>query len=344
MKTYPRKSALLILIFGIILLTGCVKNSINTAVVSKYEDATQSQLIEQIVNLAKITSLNGKLDVQFEDNSFAASGLAEKYKSADGSVIVQRPAKINFRIEVPFIKTDEVLMTSDGEKFRVAIPPGAIGISEKFKKFVFGTNNADYSRLETKLDEKTKDETAKENQSAKVFAQVRPQHLTDALLVRPIEVNSDGKFIYVMSEFFQEDYEKSEKNSTTKRILRGYYFLDEVKRKDDGTYTVSRRFWFDRIGTVTLARQQVYEGDGILVSDINYGPPTKFSETGDYNLPLFVQVTRPREKYKVKLTFQTPELVKIGKEYKPSAFVLENSWGLPEVDLDKKLAEMRPNK
>ena len=41
----------------------------------------------------------------------------------------------------------------------------------------------------------------------------------------------------------------------------------------------------------------------------------------------------------MRLTYQTPEAVTIGKTYQASAFVLQNSWGLEEVDLDKKLQQ-----
>jgi hypothetical protein len=63
--------------------------------------------------------------------------------------------------------------------------------------------------------------------------------------------------------------------------------------------------------------------------------------TGEYaRLPLQILVTRPQEKYSMRLTYQTPEAVTIGKTYKESVFVLENTWGLEEVDLDKKLQEV----
>ncbi len=42
----------------------------------------------------------------------------------------------------------------------------------------------------------------------------------------------------------------------------------------------------------------------------------------------------------MRLTYQSPEAVTIGKTYKESVFVLENTWGLEEVDLDKKLQEV----
>jgi hypothetical protein len=61
------------------------------------------------------------------------------------------------------------------------------------------------------------------------------------------------------------------------------------------------------------------------------------TETGEYNgLPLRIEVTRPKEKYKMSLTYQSPESVTIGKTYTADIFVLENRWNLPEVDLDKK--------
>ncbi len=41
----------------------------------------------------------------------------------------------------------------------------------------------------------------------------------------------------------------------------------------------------------------------------------------------------------MKLTYQTPDAVTIGKQYPDSAFVLQNSWNLEEVDLDQKLRD-----
>jgi hypothetical protein len=46
----------------------------------------------------------------------------------------------------------------------------------------------------------------------------------------------------------------------------------------------------------------------------------------------------------MSLTYQTPEAVTIGKNYPATAFVLQNTWGLDEVDLDQKLQEMNAGK
>jgi hypothetical protein len=60
----------------------------------------------------------------------------------------------------------------------------------------------------------------------------------------------------------------------------------------------------------------------------------------DYkNLPLRIQVTRPKEKYTMSLTYLMPEDVTIGNKFPETAFTLQNTWDLEEVDLDKKLLE-----
>ena len=75
------------------------------------------------------------MNLKFEDNSFAQFGSKEVYRSADGMVVVQRPANIYLKVQVPVIKSDVAQMTSDGEKFRVAILQD--GGNGKYKQFSF---------------------------------------------------------------------------------------------------------------------------------------------------------------------------------------------------------------
>ena len=99
------------------------------------------------------------------------------------------------------------------------------------------------------------------------------------------------------------------------------------------------------VGGIRLARQQIFDAKSEIESDIVYGKEGNLTDTGQYNnLPLRVQVTRPKEKYTMSLTYQTPEAVTIGKTYPVGAFVLQNTWGLDEVDLDQKLREMNAGK
>ena len=325
----------LILIGAAIFLSGCIKASTDrpTPTLLATEDASQDQLISEVNRFARVGSMRAKMDLKFEDNSFAQFGSKEVYRSADGEVVVQRPANILLKVSVPVIKTDVAQMTSDGTKFRVAILQD--GGSGKYKKFVIGSNNADYSKLQQALDSANGNGPAKQNVNA--FANLRPQHFTDAMLVRP----TDEAHLYTQSTIFQNEEDATHsKKSPIHSVTRGYYLLDEFAKASNGQLVISRRFWFDRVGGIRLARQQIFDVRGEIESDIVYGAEGNLTATAEYTrLPLQIVVTRPREKYSMKLTYQTPEAVTIGKTYPANAFVLQNTWDLEEVDLDKKLEE-----
>ncbi len=315
---------------------GCgIKTNDTTPRLLKTESADQSVLMGEVNRFARVNSMRAKMYLKFEDNSFAEFGNKEVYRQADGEVVVQRPGKILLKVQVPIIKSDVAQMTSDGVTFRVAILQD--GGSGKYKKFVKGTNDADYSMLQTNLSstEVNNGKAVKENVNA--FANLRPQHFTDAMLVRPTDVND----VYTQSTIFQfEEDESVDKKSPLRKVMRGYYLLDEFAKQADGELKIMRRFWFDRVGGIRLARQQIFDKKGEIESDIIYGKEGNLTETGLYpNLPLEIRVTRPQEKYSMRLTYQTPGAVSIGSTYPDAAFVLQNSWGLEEVDLDKKLHE-----
>src|SRR5215217_1635481 len=106
-------------------------------------EADKPRLIQEINRLANVKSIHGKVDIQFEDTSFASSGIADQYRLVDGDITLQRPGKIYLVIQFTFV--DLAQMASDGEHFSVAVLKG----DEKYKRFVRGTNSAVYPRLET---------------------------------------------------------------------------------------------------------------------------------------------------------------------------------------------------
>ena len=332
------RALVLILAAGVLFSSGCnfVKTKDKTATLLKTEVATQAELINEVNRFARVGSMRAKMDLKFEDNSFAQFGSKEVYRSADGEVVVQRPASIYLKVQIPIVKSDVAQMTSDGTQFRVAILQD--GGNGKYKKFVKGTNEADYSKLQRDLNASGGGMSDDLKQNVNAFANLRPQHFTDAVLVRP----TDGEHLYAQSSTYQIEEEESQpKKSPLRKVNRGYYLLDEFRRGDGGELKITRRFWFDRVGGIRLARQQIFDRNGEIESDITYGREGSLTETGEYaRLPLQILVTRPQEKYSMRLTYQSPEAVTIGKAYKESVFVLENTWGLEEVDLDKRLQEV----
>jgi hypothetical protein len=296
--------------------------------------ADTAQLIRVVNNVSSVRSIHGKVDIQFEDTSFATSGIAEKYRTADGSITLQRPAKVYLVVQGPLAIGDVAQMTSDGEHFRIAILKG----DEKYHRFVRGTNNAVYPKLDADgtpnpaANPGKQGKPTSEAQAVSALSNLRPQHLTDALLIRPIDQHAPG-MMYVQSEFFQSEKDPA-KLVSSKRVVRGYYFLEELQTAGDGNARLLRRFWFDRVNGIRLARLQTFDEKGVLVTDVTYGELRRFGAGGEALMPAQVSITRPQDHYKITITYQTPESVSLDHDYSPDVFVLENKGGLREVDLD----------
>jgi hypothetical protein len=296
-------------------------------------EANTAELIAAVNKMVGVRSIHGRVDIQFEDTSFATSGIAEKYRTADGSITLQRPGNVYLVIQGP-LAIDIAQMTSDGEHFRIAILKG----DEKYRRFVKGTNNAVYPKLDMDGDRAPgadkKGKTSSEAQTVNALSNLRPQHLTDALLLRPIDAHAAGIF-YAQSEAFESEKDPS-KTDSSKRIVRGYYLLDELQLSSDNSARLLRRFWFDRVGGIRLARLQSFDEKGVLVNDVSYGPLIKFGAEGSVQMSAKISLTRPQDHYKITITYQTPESLTIDHDYSADAFVLTNKWDLTEVDLDAK--------
>lgn len=337
-RSLSRLPILLILVTASMLASGCGLFGTHKKVqvpqlLNPLAEADNAQLISEVNRLAAVRSIHGKVDIIFEDTSFAETGIAEKYRQADGQLTVQRPGQIYLIIQVPFIAKDIAQMTSNGESFRVAVLQG----DEKYRRFVKGTNSAAYQKLD--LDGKSADSekpkkvmNAKETVSA--LSNLRPQHLTDALMVSAIQAPGQSGLAYARSEFYQEEPDNRPQAKAGVRVVRGYYLLEEFSQPSSGESHLLRRFWFDRVGGVRLARLQSFNDQGLLITDVSYWDEKPFGESAQLRLPSRIEITRPHDHYKLSIAYQTPGQVEIDKEFRPEAFVLENRWQLPEIDLD----------
>lgn len=337
----PRLAPIFCAVAVLIMLGGCSSLYKHTVTVppllSPLVEADTSKLIEEVNRMASVRSLHGKIDIQFLDNSFAKCGIAEKYRTAEGNLILQRDRKIYLLIQAPFgVKIAE--MTSDGEHFRVAVYQG----DEKYKRFVKGTNSVEYrmpsekSAPEGDCGEGGKQKRSMMQQRAVgALSGLRPQHFTDSLLVRPLN-GANSTLIYARSESFVEEPDTRPDAKKNARVVRGYYVLDELAPEGPGRARLLRRFWFDRFENVRLARMQTYDERGELTTDVVYRTPKRFGEDGKYELPANIELTRPQDRYSLRITYQTPETVKVDQDYPTDVFVLENKSNLQEIDLDAK--------
>ena len=332
-----------VLILSVLCTSGCglfgAKWKIEVPpVLTPRSEASKDRLIQEVNRLATVKSIHGKVDIQFEDTSFASSGVADQYRLVDGTITLQRPGQIYLIIQ--FILVDIAQMTSDGEHFRVAVLRG----EDKYKRFVKGTNNATYPKLvepETTPAAPSNSKKKGEKETVSALSNLRPQHLTDAFMIRPIEPNSG--LIYAQSEFFQEEPDTRPRAKKGSRIVRPYYLLEEFSQPNAGDAKMLRRFWLDRVGGIKLARVQTYDDRGLLVTDVSYFNEKTLGSSTTASLPSRIEITRPQDQYKLNITYQDTGSVELNREYGPKPFMLENKWGLPEIDLDAQNRKITAN-
>jgi len=341
-------SRLLLSVLAVSLLfssTGCglfgAKKKITVpALLQPLTKANKDRLIQEVNRLSTVKSIHGKVDIRFEDTSFASSGIADQYRLVDGTITLQRPGHIYLIIQLLFV--DLAQMASDGEHFRVAVLKG----DDKYRRFVKGTNSADYGKFDADGDATVAaaqtDKQKQEKETVSALSNLRPQHLTDAFMIRPIEANSS--MVYVQSEFFNEEPDTRRPEKKDARVMRGYYFLEEFSTATAGDAKLVRRFWFDRVNGIRLARVQSYDERGQLITDVSYSSEKSLGSGPTASLPSRVEITRPQDQYKLSITYQDSASVELNRDYPPRAFVLENKWGLPEVDLDVQNKKVTANK
>src|SRR3989454_2318044 len=137
----------------------------HTTVVKKTEipvalEATAPQLIERYNQAARsIHSLNATVELKPTAGS-AYSGVIEEYHDVKGFILAERPARIRMIGQAPVVAKNVFDMVSDGETFRIFIPPK--------NKFITGP-------------------AAFERPAKKPIENLRPQHLLDALFWPELE-------------------------------------------------------------------------------------------------------------------------------------------------------------
>src|SRR5205085_7314895 len=142
-------------------------------------NAGKARLLQEIDRLSTVRSIHSKVDIQFEDTSFASAGVADQYRLVDGTITLQRPGKIYLVIQFTFV--DIAQMASDGEHFSVAVLKG----DDKYKRFVKGTNSAVYPKFDADGNATKNDKQKTEKQTVSALSNLRPQHLTHDDMIRP---------------------------------------------------------------------------------------------------------------------------------------------------------------
>lgn len=323
---------ILVLVLALISLFagGCVsvKTTKNTATLLKaYDHLTADKLIAKVNDFQKLQSLRASASIRLTDLKLSEQGKIEPYRPADGLLVLQRPESIRLLIRVPILKQNIADMTSDGEHFRIAVY-----LPEEYRRFLMGTNKRNYDDDLGKLNSSTAMGNSEKRQISSI-ARIRPQHITEALLLNPI--NLSDKVKYFIADQTREEPD-TRPGQSSKLVVRSYQVLRILEEVENGELRLLREFWFDRTQpAVPLVRMEIYDQGGVVTSDVNY---KNYQTMGALSLPGQVDIVRAGDKYALSLTLSSlEENGEIGKQ----AFILENSDNLPEKDLDAPLQPPR---
>jgi len=189
--------------------------------------ATQQELIDYINSqAAKIQSMQATVDINTSVGD-QKNGKITDYQEIRGYVLARKPAMLRMKGLLPVVRNTAFDMVSDGQNFKVWIPPK--------NKFVIGKNSDGSFQPDKRLEN------------------LRPQAIYDALLLR--EIGPDEIAI------LENSYE-TVLDAKRHRVEQPDYELAVIRKGPNGWY-LSRKIIFSRTD-LKPHRQQIYNENGVL--------------------------------------------------------------------------------
>lgn len=161
-RTTARTSVLIVFLAGA-LLGGCrvkTRTVVPAAEVRPLLESTRGALLARYAELGlSVHTLNAKVELAPHTGS-RYTGVIEDYKQVSGFVLAVSPSHIRMIGQAPVIGSRVFDMVSDGETFRISIPPKG--------KFIVGPAHFEHA-------------------SKKPLENLRPQHILEAIFWPPID-------------------------------------------------------------------------------------------------------------------------------------------------------------
>lgn len=271
-------SILILVGFG---ASGCYKTTRVAAPAQQsklLKTATAEELIEMINKTSnQITSLKSSVLEINAEGKNIETGDIEEYKNISAYIFLGRPKNIRFKILIPVSRTTLFDMGSNGETFQIWYP--------RENKFFVGNNNVDRKSYRKAV--------------KNTLSNLRPQHLVDAVLIEKV-LDEPGE---VFS--FREGGDAGDS-----------YIIEIMKKGSGRREHTTRVIWIDR-SDLRLARQQYYDQDGAIISDIKY---RNYTQLEGVLFPFTIKIEQPVDKYSVTLAFKAVEL---NKALDADTFVLQ---------------------
>jgi outer membrane lipoprotein-sorting protein len=286
---------LLFALAALLPLTGCLFRThkvAREASPSVVQEATQQDLIEKIDREAqRIRTLNATVDIDTEVGG-ARKGKVTEYQQIRGYVLVRKPAMLRMIGLFPIVRNRAFDMVSDGQTFKLSIPAK--------NKFYVGRNDVIHA-------------------SKQPLENLRPQHIMDALLLRPIDPQNEVAVVESTNETVRDP-------KTHKTVQIPDYTMVVVARSPQGWY-LSRKIVFSRTDLQPY-RQIVYDKLGNVATDARY---EKYQEYEGAPFPSQIVINRPQEEYEITLSVVK---LKLNEQLTDDQFDLPQPAGAQLVRLD----------
>jgi len=295
-RSRSRRCAAIILV-STLPLTGCLFHShrVEQPITVTLKSASCEELIAYVdTQASKVQTMQATVDI---DTSVGGErkGKVTKYQAIRGYVLARKPAMLRMIGLLPIVRDRAFDMVSDGREFKLWIPPK--------NRFVIGRNDSVIPNPTEPLEN------------------LRPQHIYDALLLRPIDRPTE---IAVC-----EEETGSTTNPKGQKVVRGEYILDVIRTGEHPF--LSRKLVFDRTDLLPH-RQLLYDLEGNVQTVAVY---ENYREDSGINFPWRIEISRPQEEYAITLNLVKLDL---NLPLPDDKFVLEQPPGVEVVHLEKQSA------
>jgi len=235
------------------------------------KESSQAALIDIINQQAqKIQSLQATVDIDTSAGG-ARKGHVTDYKEIRGYVLARKPAMLHMIGLLPIVRTTAFDMVSDGQEFKLWIPPK--------NRFVIGSNAVQTHNTDQPMEN------------------IRPQDIYDALLIRAI----DPSEIAVLENGYEILHD-----AKGHRVLQADYELIVIRKKSDNQGILARKIVFSRTD-LQPHREYIYDEHGNLVTDARYA---NYKDYDGVSFASRIEIFRPQEEYDITLNMLKLEINK----------------------------------
>jgi len=225
--------------------------------------ATREELVARINQLAaSVRTMNATVDIDTTVGG-EKTGRVVEYQQIRGYIFAQKPAMLRMIGLMPIVRNRAFDMVSDGDRFKLSIPPR--------NRFITGSNQV------RKI-------------SNNALENLRPNVIYQALLLPEIDLKSE---IVVLEQGVQQVVDEK----TNRSVTQANYCLLIITHTAENSWHLDRKIYFNRADLLPY-HQVMYNDKGAVTTDITYSGIRKYN---GILYPSLIEIVRPEEEYSIVL-------------------------------------------